>query len=267
MIKPHLSPNQQKCYIYDEPFTITYTKDIPRNPIEAAIEVIDVVEILQPVFEPTSADLKLGCARKEIFIKDTNADPPETGWHICRTNLPKKTEADREFGSVDPNKSPNFEVSTLSKPILVDWVKRAFNQKCPNPEAYDLAWFTFNFNTVRTKIFTEELLVGQSMMKAIYESPRSYLELEYPLLRENGQLWVYSPLTDLYRFSTFKIRVNHIDWQEIMQLNIYVGWSWWTQKGFQEREVLLNTIPQIEALGWDLEFFDDLDECYIPREA
>ena len=52
------SPNQQICYVYDEPFAIAYKKDIPQNPIEAAIEVIDVVEYcdlflsrLLPIFD------------------------------------------------------------------------------------------------------------------------------------------------------------------------------------------------------------------------
>ena len=259
------SSNQQKCYVHHEPFAITYVKDIPHNPIKAAIDVIDVVEILRPVFEITSADLRLGCARKGDHQWDIKINPPETGWHIRCSNLPKETQPAREFGS--SGFAPNFEVATLSKPILIDWVKKAFNQKCPNSEIYDLSWFEFDFNTVRTKIFTEELLVGQSMMKTIHERPRSCYESEYPLIEGNGQLWVYSPLADLRRFSAFKIYVNHIDWQEIMELNLYVGWSWWTQLGFKECDVLLKTIPQIEALGWDLEFFADLDAFYIPREA
>ena len=256
------SPNQQKCYIHWEPFTITYSKDIPQDPIEAAIKVIDVVEALRPVFEPTSANLLIGCIEKSARKSSSNTNPPETRWHIRRANLPKKTEAYREFGS--SGFAPDFEVATLSKPILVDWVKKAFNQKCRDSKVYDLAWFDFNFNTVRTKIFTEELLVGKEMMRATHTRYGYY---EYPLMRENGQLWVYSPVSDLYLFPTFRIKVNHIDWQEMMELNLYVGWSWWTQEGFKEREVLMQIIPQIEALGWNLDFFDDLDEYYIPREG
>ena len=259
------SSNQQKCYVHDEPFAIAYRKAIPHDPIEAAIEVIDVVEVLRPVFEITSADLKLGCSRKKDCKKDTNIDPPETGWHIRCSNLPKETQPDREFAS--SGFAPNFEVATLSKPILIDWVKKAFDQKCPNSDVYELAWFEFDFNTVRTKIFTEELLVGQSVMKTIYEHPRSCYELEYPLRRENDQLWVYSPLTEPYRYSAFKIKVNHHDWAKLMVLDIEVGWTWWTQKGFKERDVLLKTISHIENLGWDLEFFDDLEAAYVPREA
>ena len=52
-----------------------------------------------------------------------------------------------------------------------------------------------------------------------------------------------------------------------MGMTINVGWSWWTQAGFKERDVLMETISQIEALGWNLKFFDDLDEFYVPREA
>ena len=263
-MKPHLSPNQRKCHIDRAYFPITYSKDIPHNPIEAAIEVIDVIEVLRSVFEPTSADLRLGCARKEDLKWDIKVPPLEAGWHIRRANLPLKASVRREFASVDPNSSPNFEAPLLSKPILVDWVKKAFNQKCPEPEVYELAWFEFDFNTVRTKIFTEELLVGQSTMKAIYDSYRGYYELEYPLVRENGQLWVYSPISDLFLFPTFGISVNHDDWQEIMELKIKVNWSWWTQFGFKEQEILFNTIPQIEALGWDLELIDDLDDYQHP---
>ena len=251
-MKPYISPEQQKCYVHDEPFVIVYEKAMPQDPIEAAIEVIDVLKVLRPVFEPTSADLKLGCSRKEDRKKDTNIDPPETGWHIRFFNLPKKTEAYREFGS--SGFAPDFEVATLSKPTLIDWVKKAFDQKCPNSNFYDLAWFEFNFNTVRAKIFTEELLVGQSMMKTIYETRHGVYNLDYPLVREQGQLWVYSPNTEWYRFSTFKIRVHHDDWAKLMTLDIEVGWSWWTQLGFKERDVLLETIPQIKALGWNLEF-------------
>ena len=267
MIKPHLSPNQQKCYLYDESFVITYAKDIPRNPVEAAIEVIDVVEVLRAVFEPTSADLRVGCFRKSDRQKNSKVDPPTLGWHIRSSDLPEEMKLIREFDYKEDNSSPDFKVSKLSKPVMIDWVKKALNQKCPYSETYDIAWSSLNFNTVRTRIFTEELLAGQEMMRAIHESRHGYYELEYPLLKENDQLWVYSPLPNSYRFSTFRIRVNHIDWQEIMELNIDVNWSWWTQEGFKERDVLLETIPQIEALGWDLEFFDDLDAAYVPREA
>lgn len=258
------SSNQQKCYVHNEPFVIAYKKAMCQDLIEAAIDVIDVVEVLRPVFEITSADLRLGCSRKDDRNKNTNVDPPETGWHIRRVNLPKETQPDREFAS--SGFAPNFEVEALSKPILVDWVKKAFNQKCPDTQNYDLSWFAFEFNSVRTRVFSEELLVGQSMMKTIYESHRGSYESEYLLIRENGQLWVYSPLVNLRRYSAFKIRVNHDDWAKLMMLDIDVGWSWWTQKGFRERDVLLKTIPRIEARGWDLEFFDDLDAFHIPRE-
>ena len=257
------SPNQQKCYINWEPFTITYSKDIPQDPIEAAIEVIDVLEILQPVFEPTSADIKLGCLNKKTRQKNSKVNPLSGGWYIRCVDLPKGADIRREgwAGKID---SPSFKVSKLSKPEMINWLRNAFNQKCPDPEVYELAWFEFKFNTVRTKIFTEELLVGKEMMRATHTRYGYY---EYPLKRENGQLWVYSPVSDLFLFPTFRIKVNHIDWQEIMELNLYVGWTWWTQEGFKERDVLLKTIPQIEALGWNLEFFDNLDAFYIPREA
>ena len=51
-----LSLNQQKCYVHWEPFTIRYGKYIPKSYLEAAIAVLDVVDVLRPVFEPTSAD-------------------------------------------------------------------------------------------------------------------------------------------------------------------------------------------------------------------
>lgn len=263
-MKKNLSPNQQICHIDRAYFPITYSKDIPRNPIEAAIEVINVIEVMRPVFEPTSADLFIGCARKDNRRKETNIYPPEAGWHIRCSNLPWEASVRREFASANLNRSPNFEAASLSKPILVDWVKKAFNQKSPNPKTHDLAWFEFDFNTIRTKIFTEELLAGQSTMKAIFDSHRGYYELEYPLVRENGQLWVYSPVADLFLFPTFSIRVNHDDWQEIMELRIKVNWSWWTQFGFKEQEILFSTIPQIEALGWDLELIDNLDDYQYP---
>lgn len=258
------SPNQQKCYIHWKPFTIKYSKDIPEDPIEAAIKVLDAVHVLQPVFEPTSADLRVGCLSKSNHQRNNQANPLENGWHIRSSNLPEKVEIDREFGSVDPNNSPNFEVPDLSKPAMIDWVKKALNQKCPDPEVYDLAWFDFNFNTVRTRILTEELLIGQEMMRAIHERYGYY---EYSLAREAGQLWVYSPHIDLYLFPTFAISVNHDDWDRTMRLKISVGWSWWTQEGFQEREVLIQTIPQIEALGWDLDFCSNWDKFYVPREG
>ena len=147
---------------------------------------------------------------------------------------------------------------------MVDWVKKALNQKCPNSEVYDLAWFSFDFNTVRTRIYSEELLVGQNTMKAIHERNGTY---EYPLVKEHQHLWVYSPVANLYLFPTFAIRVNHDDWDRSMELNIDVGWSWWTQEGFKERDVLLSTVPQIEALGWNLEFFDDLGAAQYPPEG
>ena len=258
------SPNQQKCYIHWEPFAIVYSKDIPRNALEAAIEIIDVIEVLRPVFEPTSADLQLGCAEKESRKKDTNQDPSKTRWRIRSSDLPEEIKRRRKYDYEEDNSSPDFKAVTLSKPILIDWVKKALNQKCPDPETYDLAWYSFEFNSVRTRIFTEELLNRQPMMRATHDRYGYY---EYPLVREQSQLWVYSPVIDLYLFPTFAIRVNHDDWLETMELNIKVGWSWWTQEGFKEHEVLMQTIPQIEALGWDLEFFDDLDAAYIPREA
>ena len=50
MMNQKLSLNQQKCHIYDESFIIAYSKDISQDPIEAAIKVIDVVEVLRPHF-------------------------------------------------------------------------------------------------------------------------------------------------------------------------------------------------------------------------
>lgn len=258
------SPNQQKCYINWEPFTIKYSKDIPKDPLEAATEVINVVEALRPIFEPTSADLILGCAEKESRQKDTNIDPSKIRWRIRSSDLPEEIKLRRECDYEEDNSSPDFEVATLSKPVLIDWIEKALDQKCPDPEVYDLAWFSFEFNTVKTRIFTEELLVEQSMMRATHTRYGYY---EYPLVREQNQLWVYSPVMNLYLFPTFAISVDHDDWLETMELTISVGWSWWTQEGFKERDVLLNTLPQIEALGWELEFFSDLDKYYVPREA
>ena len=85
-MKSYLSPEQQICYIYDESWGFLYEKDISIDPIEAAIEIIDVVEALQPIFEPTSADLRLGCAKKEDSQWDIKINAPETG-------------VEREFGS------------------------------------------------------------------------------------------------------------------------------------------------------------------------
>ena len=257
------SPNQQKCYIHWEPFTIIYSKDIPEDPLEAAIEVLDVLEVLRPIFEPTSADLRVGCMNQESRKGNSKVDPSTLGWHIRGSGLPPKAHVRRDSYK-ESIASPCFEAATLSKPVLIDWVKKALNQKCPDPNIYQPAWFSFDFNTVRTRIFTEELLAGQEMMRATHDRYGYY---EYPLVREKGQLWVYSPVIDLYLFPTFSISVNHDDWAGTMELKIKVGWTWWTQEGFKEREVLLKTIPQIEALGWDLEFFDDLEAAYVPREA
>ena len=52
-----------------------------------------------------------------------------------------------------------------------------------------------------------------------------------------------------------------------MGLKIKVGWSWWTQEGFKEREVLMDILPQIEVLGWDLDFCSNWDKYYVPREG
>ena len=258
------SYNQQKCYIHWEPFTVRYSRNIPEDPIEAAIDVLDVVEVLQPIFEPTSADLRVGCISKLNRQRNNQASSFENGWHIRSSDLPEKVEVDREFGSIDPNNSPNFEVPLLSKQAMIDWVIKALNQKYSDSKVCDLAWFDFNFNTVRTKIFTEELLVGQQMMRAFHDRYGYY---EYPLVRESGQLWVYSPHIDLYLFPTFSVSVNHDEWDRTMGLKIKVGWSWWTQFGFKERDVLLKTIPQIEALGWDLDFCSNWDKFYVPREG
>lgn len=254
-MKRNFSQKQQICYVHDESFGFRYEKDMSIDPIEAAIDVINVAEVLRPVFEVTSADLKLGCAKKEDRHKDTNVDPPETGWHIRRANLPLETGVEREFFSVDPNRSPNFEVATLSKPVLIDWVKKAFNQKCPDSEIYELSWFVFDFNTVRTRIFSEELLVGQSMMKTIYETRHGTYECSYPLRKEQDRLWVYSSIANWRRFPTFRIRADHDDWAKLVYLNIDINWSWWTQEGFKERDTLLKIVPQIKDLGWQLKFF------------
>ena len=264
MINQKLSLNQQKCYIHWEPFSILYGKYVPESPFEAAIAVLDVVEVLQPVFEPTSADLKVGCADKFNHRRNKKVNPPTVGWHIRSDNLPVEADVDREFNFVEEEHSPNFEVLQLSKLAVTDWVKKALNQKCPNPEVNEITWLELNFNTVRTKIFTEELLQGQSMMKATHDRYGYY---EYPLVRENDQLWVYSPIELLYLFPTFKISAYNQEGSGGMELKVSVGWSWWTQFGFKEREILMDTLPQIEALGWDLDFFDNLDEFYIPREA
>ena len=123
--KPSL--NQQKCRVHLEPFAIAYKKAMPQDPIEAAIDVIDVVEVLRPVFEITSADLRLGCSKKEDRKKDTNVEPRETGWHIRCSNVPKETQPDREFAS--SGFAPNFEVATLSKPTdLIDAIKHAIEK-------------------------------------------------------------------------------------------------------------------------------------------
>ena len=102
------------------------------------------------------------------------------------------------------------------------------------------------------------------MMKATHDRYGYY---EYPLVRENDQLWVYSPTELLYLFPTFKISAYNQEGSGGMELKVSVGWSWWTQFGFKEREILMDTLSQIEALGWNLDFFDNLDEFYIPREA
>ena len=255
-MKSYLSPEPQICYVHDESLGFLYEKDMSIDPIEAAIDVINVVEVLRPIFEVTSADLFMGCVGKNDRHKDASVDPPETGWHIRRTNLPKETQPDREFGSANPNITRTVEIATLSKPVLIDWVKKAFNQKCPDSKTYALSWFAFYFNTVRTKIFSEELLAGKSMMKAIYETRHGTYEFKYPLRREQGQLWVYSPDTDWYRFPTFRIKVDHDDWAGLVYLNIDINWSWWTEEGFKERDALLKIVPQIKDLGWQLKFFD-----------
>ena len=258
------SPNQQKCYINWEPFTIRYGKYIPESYLEAAMAVLDVVDVLRPVFEPTSADLKVGCIYKHERVLNPQTKPPSRGWHIRCSSLPKEADVNREFGYVDDNNSPNYEVPELSRQVLLDWIKKALNQKCPQPEVNDVAWFDLNFNTVRTKIFTSELLVGKEMMRATHTRYGYY---EYPLMMQQEQLWVYSPIENLYLFPTFKLLAHNLEGYGGVEIKIKVGWSWWTQEGFKEREVLLKTIPQIENLGWDLEFFDDLEAAYVPREA
>ena len=259
-----LSPNQQKCYVHWEPFTIRYGKYIPESYLEAAIAVLDVLDALQPIFEPTSADLKVGCIYKHERILNRQAKPSSRGWHIRCSGLPKKADVNREFGYVEDDNSPNYEVPELSRQVLLDWIKKALNQECPEPEVNDVAWFDLNFNTVRTKIYTEKLLIGQEMMSAIHDRYGTY---KHPLVREGEKLLVYSPIENLYLFPTFKLLAHNLEGYGGVEIKIKVGWSWWTQEGFKEREILMQTIPQIEALGWDLEFFDDLEAAYIPREA
>lgn len=119
--------------------------------LEWASNVMDVVDELKDVFQPLSADLIIRCRDKKIKWCDKSLKPPFPTWFICEYPIPESVILESWF--INPQIS---QVRELSRKALMDWIEKALQQDCGNPETHEPGWYTLFINAVRARIFDQK---------------------------------------------------------------------------------------------------------------
>ena len=220
--------------------------------------VIDVMNQLKDVFVPLTADVLLHCCYKDNGIEDWDIQPSQPAWHLRELNIPKNVYAAPGLG-FNQKIAPTVisEVPQINKESVVAWVGNALKQKSPRPDIDFVDVSLLDFHTVRAKILNDRQFQGRDTFVVDYFRMGRY---EFPLRRINGELWVYSPLPEVFTKPSFKVRTNC--YSGTFKIDIF--WYWWTKTSPEDIQALEQALINVINTGlWKLKFISKYLE--MPR--
>ena len=218
--------------------------------------VMDVMDKLKDVFVPLTADLLLYCYYKDGGSEDWDVEPSKPSWHLREFDIPKKIYAAPGFNQkIAP--TVISEVPKLNKESVVAWVDNALKQESPQPDRYTVDVDSLDFRTVRAKILNDRQFKRRDTFVVDYFRMGTY---EFPLKRINGELWVYSPLPEVFTKPSFKVRTNRYTGA----FDIKIFWNWWTKTSSEDVSALEQALINVINTGlWKLKFISEYLE--MPR--
>lgn len=235
------------CYLHDFPGRIIALRYLcetgEAQDLLWAAEALNAVDELRTVVDPLSAALQLGCRDKNRYRQDWDVAPPYPTWFIRESSVPEGIIIKQ--GVVNPQLS---QAPKLTREILTAWIENAFQQQCPCIDTHDVAWYDLYFDAVRARIYNEKNFEERST----FVIKKSQGKFEIPILKENNDLWVYSPVESLRTEPSIKYIIGNEE--GALSLRISVHWSWWTETSPEDKNALQQAILRIIALGWKLEY-------------
>ena len=214
---------------------------------EWASLVMDVMDKLKDVFVPLTADLLLYCYYKDGGSEDWDVEPSKPSWHLREFDIPKKIYAAPGFNQkIAP--TVISEVPQINKEAVVTWVDNALRQKSPRPDIDFVDVDSLDFRAVRAKILNDRQFQGRDTFVVNYFRMGRY---EFPLRRINGELWVYSPLPEVFTKPSFKVRTSRYTGA----FDIDIFWFWWLENSLEDIQALEQALINVVNTGlWKLTF-------------
>ena len=229
---------------HGEAFSLKYSGKKYGNGAGWASVVMDAMYELKDIFRPVTADLLLCCYYKNNWFEDWDINPTQPAWHL-QTDIPKNIYDIPAWKKAIENKTQQ-----INKETLTTWVENALNQESPRPDTHIVEINSLDFRAVRARIFDEKPFEGRNTFVVDHFRMGKY---EYPLRRIDDELWVYSPIPEVFSKPAFHVRTNF----DMSTMRIYLYWNWWT-KNSPEKEALEEAMLNIINTGqWKLFFLDE----------
>ena len=240
------STNQTDCQ--DRPgeaFALKYSRiGESISTIEWASIVMDAMYQLRDIFRPVTADLLLGCYYKNNKFEDWDVEPTKPAWHL-KTDIPKNI-----YDIPAWKKAIVSETQQINQEALIPWIKNALDQESPRPDTHIVDVESLYFRAVRARIINEKPFEGRDTFVVDHFRMGKY---EYPWRRIDDELWVYSPIPEVFSKPAFNVRTDR--YAGTISIDIY--WNWWT-KNSPEKEALEQAMLNIINTGqWKLFFLDE----------
>ena len=243
---------------HGEAFSLMYSGKKYGNGAGWASVVMDAMYELKYIFRPVTANLTLGCYYKDTGFEDWDIEPFKSFWHLRELDIPSNIDEPKYVRTVF-NK-----ISQINQESIMNWVKNALKQESPRPDLDFIDVSRLDFSTVRARIFDAKPFEGRDTFVVDHFRMGKY---EYPLRRIDEELWVYSPIPEVFSKPAFNVQTDRY----AGTIRIYLYWNWWAKKS-PEKEALEQAIFNIINTGqWKLFFLDEylkmsrLEELVVDR--
>jgi hypothetical protein len=225
--------------------------------LQLAAEVIYSLQEFDSFIQPLTADLIVRY-RDGDWLPVAEIKPPLQCWHLRTSSIPVGVSAMSRITNPEPEIS---EKPHLSGEVMLDWIKMALNQECPNSEMYKITWSEIYIEGTRARILDldEEKINGEQFLSL--NSDVGYLNL--PLESRANGLWISGPPSQLPGEPPFTFRLTQQ--YGSLSLKIHLHYSLWTAENSPGNKAMKSAILRLLDRGWEISYLSsDLGWTELP---
>lgn len=242
------------CFLHVSPGeTIAIKKDLSAaNNLQIMLETADLLEELYFLIRPLAIDLIIGC-RDQYGGFENSIKPASEGWYLHSSSPPSGVILETHLREPVISETP-----VLSPESILDWIKTACNQECPDLDSHQVSWQSMQISSVQARIPDEALLADKQML--LIESGKRQVNI--PIENANG-LWISGPISKPFWIES-PLRATLVQDYGILTLTLHIHWSLWTKANSAGQDFIKATITKFLDKGWELAYlsppFEPIDE-------